>query len=238
MTTAPYYSGQNVTVNVACLAPGDAMRIEVSANVIPTAPSGGSIPNTAYLTWTSLPGTGTAGNPTGTNTPGSSGADDGERNGSGTGANDYADDSTASLGTSVGLNQASIDKSVTPTSYTIGDLITYRLLVTLAEGNTVDLVVDDNIPAGFDFEAYRVITTAAASSGLLSADYVGADPSSPTVTDDGGNGGDVEFDFGTQFTNADNDANNNAFVIELDVRVLDVFTSGNTNTNYDGLNQN
>ncbi len=226
---------QNISLGITCLDPNRGVRIIIETLVRGDAPSGQTIPNTAYLTWTSLPGTGTTGNPTTTNTPGDSGDADGERNGSGTGANDYADNSSADLGTAVGLNQATIDKSVTPTSYTIGDLITYRLLVTLAEGNTVNLVVDDNIPAGFDYEAHRIITTTTAdTSGLLSADY-GGSLNTPTVTNVDGDGEDIKFEFGTQTTTADNNPDNNAFLIELDVRVLNVFTSGDANTNYDGL---
>ena len=47
--------------------------------------------NTADMVWTSLPGTGTTGNPTGSNTPGASGDSDGERNGTSGGENDYND---------------------------------------------------------------------------------------------------------------------------------------------------
>jgi hypothetical protein len=55
--------------------------------------------NTAIITWTSLPGSGTTGNPTGSNTPGGSGDSDGERDGSETPThNDYTDEDTETGG--------------------------------------------------------------------------------------------------------------------------------------------
>ncbi|PKO13986.1 MAG: hypothetical protein CVU39_16535 [Chloroflexi bacterium HGW-Chloroflexi-10] len=232
VTTAPYFSGQNVTLNIACLNPGTAINIEINATVLPSAPSGVSIPNTAYLTWTSLPGTGTptgVNNTTGSITPGGSGTDTGERDDSGI-QDDYADNSSASLGTNVGLANASIDKTVNPTQYKIGDLITYRVLVTLAEGNTLNLQIVDDIPNGLDYEGYRIITTTAGSGGLLTEDYDitnGDNPALATLTDAGGSGGDITLAFGDQLTYADNNANNNAFLIEIDVRVLNEYPTPN-----------
>ena len=50
-----------------------------------------TVTNIADMVWTSLPGAGTIGNPTGSNTPGASGDTNGERNGNATGENDYND---------------------------------------------------------------------------------------------------------------------------------------------------
>lgn len=60
--------------------------------------SGQTIPNTADVTYTSLPGpNGTPGNPTGSQAPGAPGSADGERNGAG-GVNDYLDADSELLG--------------------------------------------------------------------------------------------------------------------------------------------
>jgi large repetitive protein len=62
-----------------------------------TIPNPGDIiPDSDTLTTTTLPGTGTSPNPTGTNTPGASGAANGERNGSG-GVNNLSSTSNASF---------------------------------------------------------------------------------------------------------------------------------------------
>jgi uncharacterized repeat protein (TIGR01451 family) len=73
------------TVNVTCpqLDDGTAIQITYQATVSATAPCPTTLTNTATVTWTSLPGPkGTCPNPTGSCTPGNSGAIDGERDGS------------------------------------------------------------------------------------------------------------------------------------------------------------
>ena len=58
------------------------VTILVTARVVNAAPNGLTIPNTANLTYTSLPGSnGTTGNPTGSNNTGTPGAATGERTG-------------------------------------------------------------------------------------------------------------------------------------------------------------
>lgn len=54
--------------------------------------------NIATILYSSLPGTGTTNNPTGSNTPGTTGAPDGERGGSGSASNDYTDTASATTG--------------------------------------------------------------------------------------------------------------------------------------------
>jgi hypothetical protein len=152
------------------------------------------IVNAARLTFTSLPGAkGTAGNPTGTdpNTSGSvdpSGGQYGERNGSGVTAtdntpvnyattqrNNYSVASTAI----VSLNRPVVDKSfkngslsnddtsltsTTGANGAIGETVTYDILVTLPEGSTPDMIVNDIVPAGLRLDSYSVITSSNASS--------------------------------------------------------------------------
>jgi len=88
--TAP---GQSVNVSISELRPGDAITIRVTATIVSNTCTG-TINNTASMTYTSLPGL------KGTNdaTPGNSGTDKGERNGSG-GINDYSgsDDAMISI---------------------------------------------------------------------------------------------------------------------------------------------
>jgi fimbrial isopeptide formation D2 family protein/uncharacterized repeat protein (TIGR01451 family) len=80
----------NVNLAVSRLNPGDVVRVQITARVNTVSVNGQTIPNTANLTYTSLPGAnGTSGNSTGSNNTGTPGSGTGERDGSG-GTNDYA----------------------------------------------------------------------------------------------------------------------------------------------------
>ncbi len=203
-----------VTITATCLDPGKTLTATITATVNSNAPAGYTLPNTANVVWTSLPGTGTSPNLTGSTTPGGSGASDGERDGSG-GINDYIASSSAPLN----LTPPAIDKRApTPASAPIGATVTFPILVTLPEGLTQNLTVVDNLPVGLVYVSHSIVTTAAASGGLLTADYNGTLPA-PTVTAPGGSGDDLTLAFGDVTTAADNVTNNNAFVIFVTARV-------------------
>ncbi|MBK8900438.1 MAG: carboxypeptidase regulatory-like domain-containing protein [Anaerolineaceae bacterium] len=234
--TAPGYATVTNTSNIPLnqvnvlldqLNPGDAVTIVVTATVASTAPVGQTIPNIAYLTYSSLPGNGTTGNSTGSDTPGASGAANGERNGDG-GVNDHFDSASAP----VSLNTPAIDKQISPTSYTIGEMLTYDILVTLPEGVAEDLVLVDDLPVGLNYQSHQIIETAAASGGLLTADFNGTLPA-PLVTAPGGSGANLTLNFGDTTTTADNDATNNTFLVRVTAVVLNELgnQNGNTRTN-------
>jgi hypothetical protein len=80
---------------------GATVEITFTAQTVIGVTPSDLITNQADVVYTSLPGAGTVGNPTGSNVPGLSGASDGERDGSTTPAqNDYTDSDTASFTTS------------------------------------------------------------------------------------------------------------------------------------------
>ncbi|PWH18671.1 MAG: hypothetical protein DDG60_00110 [Anaerolineae bacterium] len=221
------FSGSTLTFTATCLDPGQTITITITGTVAATAPVGYVIPNTANLVYTSLPGpNGTTSNPTGSSTPGTSGSDTGERDGSdgpGGAVDDYA--ATSTVNTPLSVPQ--IDKlAPNPTFYVIGEQVTFDILVTLPEGLTPNLQVVDDLPLGLEYVSHQVITTAAASGGVLVADYNGTLPA-PTVTAPGGSGGDLTLAFGNTTTAADNVANNNAFLVRVVARVLNV--AGNQN---------
>lgn len=211
-----------VSVEIDRLDPGDTVVLSVEAVVTALAPAGQTIPNTIDLTYSSLPEAGTAPNGTGSTTPGGSGDNDGERDGSGSGANTYSasDDVEQTLAT------PNADKQLSPTGYVIGDQVTFDLLITLTEGLTQNLVVYDNLPAGLEYFDYQVITSAAASGGILSADFAGTLPA-PAVTAPGGSGGDLTLTFGDTTTSDDNNAANNSFVVTLQATVLNIASNQN-----------
>ncbi|MBI4762444.1 MAG: sortase [Chloroflexota bacterium] len=219
------FTGNTLTFTASCLDPGQSITVTVSGTVAASAPVGYTIPNTANLTYTSLPGTnGTIGNPTGSNNTGTPGSTTGERDGSGTPAqNDY----TASGSANTLLAVPQIDKlNPVPTQYAIGQQVTFNLLITLPEGVTPALQVVDNLPLGLEYVSHQIITTAAASGGILAADYNGTLPA-PTVTAPGGSGGDLTLVFGDTTTAADNVTNNNAFLVQVVAVVVN--ESGNQN---------
>ena len=71
------------------------------------------------------------------------------------------------------LTAPSIVKTGSPATIAIGDTLTYNLVTHLAEGTTKALVVTDALPANLTYTGSTLITTAAASGGLLTADFGG-----------------------------------------------------------------
>lgn len=187
-------SGNTIDVSLDRLDPGDNLTITVQVDVLDTASAGLDIPNQADVSYTSLTGSnGTTSNDTGSSNTGTPGTTTGERtgaDGSG-GLNDYVAADSADIQTGT----PTIDKqSASPTSYTIGETVVFPILVTLPDGITEDLQVTDAIPDGLQYVSYQVIDTAAASGGLLSADFSGS-ALSPTPVSAGGSGDDLVLSF-------------------------------------------
>lgn len=216
VTDSSSLPGGLVDVRIDRLDPGDSVVVTVSAEVVALAAAGQNIPNTADLVYTSLPGlAGTQPNPTGSITPGAGGASTGERDGSG-GVNDYAVSDTAD----VTLVAPQIEKlTPDPSAAPVGQVVVFNLRVRLPEGVTRDLVVTDDLPAGMEYVSHQVITAAAASGGLLTADFNGTLPA-PSVTAPGGSGGDLTLDFGDATTAADGLTDNDRFLVRVSARLL------------------
>lgn len=100
-----------------------------------------SVQNTATATYTSLPGA----QGTGDVTPGNSGDVDGERNGSGSGPNDY---STSDIAIVI-IGELGIAKNITSGSgrYAIADVVDYQVTVSLPSTGSVDNVLLDDVLA-------------------------------------------------------------------------------------------
>ena len=229
--------GANGTVSIAVtdLAPSvdipglqKTIVVTVNGHLLNNTPGGFDLINTGTVTYTSLPGAqGTTPNTTGSTTPGVSGAPNGERNG--TGGVGTLNDYVASSQTTTNLTRPAIEKmAISPAAYTIGEIVTYTLRITLPEGVTEDMAVTDVLPAGLAYQSYEVITTAAASGGLLTADFDGAFATpSPSATLPGTDGQDLVLAFGDTTVNADGSAGNNRFLVRLTARVLNVFSNQN-----------
>ena len=195
------------------LTRGATVTLTITGVLRQSVQPGEVITNTAALTYTSLPG------PNQDLSPDATGVNDGtdrERSRSDSGS------ATHSVG------QGAFSKAILSTSaahtigtdVTIGEVISYTLIVDLPEGATRNLTLTDDLPAGLDYEGFTVITDAAQSGGLLTQDFAGTVPSI-TVTGGAGSGDDVTFTFdGDVVVTGDNNAANNRFLVVARVRAL------------------
>ena len=228
-TATPSVSSQLVTVNATCLDPSQTITVRISANVIDTAPSSITIPNTARVAWTSLPGsTGTPGtsNPTGSTTPGGTGTGTGERNGTGTTGtlNDY--NSSASVNAPLANPISVVKNAPIPVVYTIGQTITYPIVITLHEGTTRNLRVTDTLPQGLAYESMNVDTTGFTGS-------VNTTPTVATVGDPALGNSTTTFTFGDTVVIATTGNGSSSFTLNVTARVMDISQNqiGDTKTN-------
>ncbi len=187
-----------VMIGADQLAPGEQITVQVTAKLLDVLPVGLALENTAGLNWTSLEG-----------------FDPNERDGTETGPNDYAHEDTE-ITTPTGAPLVDKLPLTNPTG-TIGDDVVYTIKVTLAEGLTRQMRLEDLLPAGMTYRSSMLITSAAASGGLLSADFNGT--ISLTGTPTTGDTGTLTFTFGNVTTTGDNVVDNNSFLLQLTARI-------------------
>jgi uncharacterized repeat protein (TIGR01451 family)/fimbrial isopeptide formation D2 family protein len=171
---------------LASLAPGATATITLNAVIKAAAPAGTTIANTASITYGTLPD----GHP-----------DEASERSDYTGS----DTSAAFI-----LATPLIDKQ-TPadTTYSIGEIVTCDLVITLPEGVTEDLVITDNLPAGLVYTGFQLVTTG--FTGLLNT---------PTVANPSGNV--HTFTFGDVTTTGNNNAGDNTFTLRVSARVANI----------------
>jgi large repetitive protein len=196
-------AGNNVNIVLDTIAAGASATVTINATVASTTPVGSTIGNSTTVTWTSTPG-----------------ATPGERNGGG-GINDYTGGANAGNFT---LGRPTVDK-LTPadTTYSIGETLTYDILVTLPEGVTQGLAITDNLPAGLDFVSAAVQT---AAGGALANAFGGPVP----AFGQSNVGNSYTFTFGNTTTTGDNNAANNSFLLRVTARVANVIGNQNAVT--------
>ena len=117
------------------------------------------------------------------------------------------------------------DSSATHTTganLVIGETMDYDIVVTLPEGTTTNLRIDDLIPSGLALDmsfgggaGYEIILLQS-QSGALSADFAGT-IAGQTASGDavGTDGADARLSFTASVNSADNDTGNNSFVIRV-----------------------
>ncbi|MFS6819824.1 hypothetical protein AAF134_12350 [Synechococcus lacustris Tous-12m] len=140
------------------LQPNESITFNYSGVLLAALQPGSKLTNEALIRYTSLPGErGSITNPTGSSTPGVSGANNGERNGSGdsTAPNNYFK-STSVSNNSRGFGatktaRLTSEPSSSANNLAIGEIVRFRLQAQLPEGNIKALQFVDSLPAGFEF---------------------------------------------------------------------------------------
>ena len=184
-------------VDITSIPVGGSVTVTYTADVIDGVAPDLAIANTADVTYTSLPGTGTTSNSTGSTTPGASGAINGERdgsNGEGVNPNDYADSDPATVNTppldpikslvatSESFTGTDQGASTVDSDLTIGEIARYRMVVQIPEGNTNNLVITDLLPAGLRYLDDGTSQVALVSDGgLTSSVIIDNNPASPNL---------------------------------------------------------
>ncbi len=105
---------------------------------------------------------------------------------------------------------------------TIGDNVTYRIEVTLPEGEIPNLTLADTLPDGLEYINGSLDVNTTGFNGTFSSN-----PPTVRVSLSGRN---VTVDMGNATVNADNNVNNNRFYLTLKARVLDVSSNNATSS--------
>ncbi|WP_152223827.1 VCBS domain-containing protein [Pseudomonas sp. SCB32] len=117
----------------------------------------------------------------------------------------------------------------------VGESMLYDIVVTLPEGTTRNLSIDDLIPAGLRLDTsfnggrgYQLILTAAGSGGSLSRDFLGnivISGMSGVGGTLGADGVDARFTFSASNNGVDNETGNNSFVIRVQLVASNVMSN-------------
>ncbi|QDV81992.1 hypothetical protein TBK1r_09170 [Stieleria magnilauensis] len=217
-TITDHSTGNQVNIALAQIPSGGRVTVTFDATLEPSVQPGEALITPAHLTYTSLPASGTVGNPTGSHVPGGSGSGTGERTGAG-GVNHHFDNASALLT----VFSPTVTKSLVSTSIVdannglaetvIGERATYELVVTIPETTMHRAVVIDTLEPGLVFESLDAVTV---------DDAIVSDASGPVTPQISGQ--QVRFDFGN-LINAPNDAAPETITIRYTVRTDN--TAGN-----------
>ncbi len=152
-------TARTITWNIASLAPNATAPRRYDVRVDDPANAGTIFTNNAKLTATSLPAP--------------ADADGGERGGNTTFSPGYS--STTSH--TVSLNEATLDKSVSPASATIGDDVTYKLQIHLGAGvSYFNTTVLDTLGDGMDYDGTTSIVCTAGCPPAIAGNALPAQP--------------------------------------------------------------
>lgn len=164
-------TGDRIQLQIDRLNAGQSFSFTYTGVVLTVVQPGTTLTNTANITYTGLPGTGTpngsGGNSTGSTTPGSSGSGTGERDGSG-GVNTYSKNASRSVvSQAVGAiksTRLTSEAHTTGNGVTIGEIVRFRLQESLPQGTLINSTVLDTLPTGLTFLADNTATLAFVAS--------------------------------------------------------------------------
>ncbi|MEL6109000.1 MAG: isopeptide-forming domain-containing fimbrial protein, partial [Planctomycetota bacterium] len=211
-------AGNNLDIQFDEIAAGASVTVTFQATLSSAVEPEETLSTPTSITYTSLPGTGTPNgivNTTGSSTPSGSGLLTGERDGSG-GVNDYRDTDSAE----VTVFSPTLDKTLVSTSVinatngvaeaTIGELVTYQLVLGIPEGTMDGAFVVDNLAAGLAFVSLDSVVF----DGDIATDRLA--PVSAAVT-----GQQLRFDLGNLLNSA-SDTNAETITLRYTARVDNV----------------
>lgn len=233
--TINYFIGLNsFEVLTDRLDEGDTLTVDYTATVNDGVLASLVIPNNAGLTYDSTP----------------------ESEDIGDGVGDDSDDrdyglTAAAEVTTAGLGlDKSVDSSTNPDTedgdLSIGEEVTYRIVVTIPDGNTTDVLLTDVLPAGLDYRSSQLISVGADITGATVDPLIPLTPIDPFGANAGAS---TVFDFGDLANavdgNGDPDDANDQIVVELTAILTsdpanfdgEVLTNTSTLTFLDGAGQ-
>lgn len=171
------------------IAQGETAVLHYSVKIDSNVAPGASLPNTANLTWTSLPGP-VPGERTGSDGPGGA-------------LNDYATSDGAGVDVPAVAAAKSVFATDQPTTLdnnvTIGEVVTYQVVLTIPEGVALNSRLVDSLPAGMAFVKCNLAHPIVASAGVstdLAGGWADACDTGKSLTV-ANSGRDLAFAFGT-----------------------------------------
>jgi len=221
--TLTQVSGPAVTLDPAAPAPltatwasfpqGASAQLQFEVTLAQSVLPDETITNTTNVTYTSLPGD--------VSTPLSTYNNQSiERSGDTSQAccstaNDYRHQTSAqvTIGSPTFAKSLASSSAVhtTDPNVTIGEVVTYDLVVTLPESTAGPFEISDNIPLGMDYVDGSLLVVPGTFNGTFNGG---------TVSGGAGNGDDVTFHFDSVVTTADDDITNNSFTLRYQALVL------------------
>ena len=233
-TTGPTIAAGAISAAWTSFPVGSTTTFTYDVTVGPSYNAVSSFVNTANVAWTGLPGSPPQ-ERTGVDGPGA-------------GLNNYAGTSTATVQpafpTIVKTLVATSEAATTAPNATIGEILTYDLLVKIPEGSNAGFSVSDEIPAGMQFVpgSLQVFTTNGGTPATTLTSPFNGTLGAETDTGGTGDGVDVKATFGPTTNTPDGVTTNDSIVVRLQARVLDVpgnvgFGAGQTTLDNRGVVQ-
>jgi fimbrial isopeptide formation D2 family protein/uncharacterized repeat protein (TIGR01451 family) len=150
--------GDRIDLKIDRLNYGQSFSFTYTGVVLTAVQPGTTLTNTANVTYTGLPGTGTpngtGGNTTGSTTPGGSGAENGERDGSG-GVNNYSKNASESVVSQalgpIKSTRLTSEAHTSGNGVAIGEIVRFRLQTSIPQGTIGNTSFVDNLPTGLTF---------------------------------------------------------------------------------------